>query len=155
MKNKIQPRLHTTIDIKYFNERIEIDKDCTPENARSQYTYRLIHNGSHYFLRGFKLPLTFSDTNKQCITLYEAYYLMKSLSQFTPHIAKPLLLNSSNDYKSARLYIEVLFKVAKVDLEELKFTYVTQFYEIIRQSANVIALLHLSLIHISEPTRPY
>jgi hypothetical protein len=79
--------------------------------------------------------------------VFQEYFFARTASVFNPHFAKPLLLDHiiklADDKSSpSYVYIEIIFEYAGTGLNKLGPVTLNDTYNLMRQSANALAMLH-------------
>jgi len=146
--------LNTNVDTKYFGSKLLPIK--TLLNTGDQYFYLVKHNETPYTVKGYKIQLniikpkdnlskeSFNYSLRIINEVYSEYTLNKVLSMISPHFVQPLEIDSQIDNNSDEvyLYIEVLFEYPGEPLCNMKDIKIELVYDLMRQSANALVLLH-------------
>ena len=161
MDNKIR----SNVDLKYFGEKVEIEKEFNIGNEEERYVYQVKCKGNSYILKGFKIHLEhvtpenyksadlFMTNLIQINEVFQEYYFAKVASLFNPHIAAPLFMDFTIDLAKSKtaysyIYIEIIFEHGGIPLNNIKPTTLELTYNLMRQSANALFLLHnLNIAH--------
>eukprot|EP00826_Nyctotherus_ovalis_P008131 TRINITY_DN12099_c0_g4_i5.p1 TRINITY_DN12099_c0_g4~~TRINITY_DN12099_c0_g4_i5.p1 ORF type:complete len:362 (-),score=45.40 TRINITY_DN12099_c0_g4_i5:341-1426(-) len=124
-----------------------IDEDLTSGSATRHYAYRVTHENTKYTLKGYKLELTCNPKNPEALddlsAVYQQYFFLKSTSSFTPHVLKPLLLDTKLEIanKDSYLFIEILFE-GGTTLDSFKPPNIEAVYNLMAQSVRGLLFLH-------------
>jgi len=152
-------KLQTDVDTKYFRKQATIKKKIKDGHYGNRYIYKISHEDQSYILKGFKIHLEhwnpsdkksidrFRETIEQINEVYQEYCFAKVACVFNPHFVKPLFLDYKIKAATGRgeysyLYIEVIFEDGGVSLNNLKSVNIDEAYNLMRQSANALVLLH-------------
>eukprot|EP00826_Nyctotherus_ovalis_P044949 TRINITY_DN4905_c0_g3_i6.p1 TRINITY_DN4905_c0_g3~~TRINITY_DN4905_c0_g3_i6.p1 ORF type:complete len:150 (+),score=27.30 TRINITY_DN4905_c0_g3_i6:165-614(+) len=131
-----EAKIHTEVDIKYFKTKATIVDDLTVGNIGKSYVYKINHSGTNYVLKGYRIQLehlvpgnrgstdVFLDGVRDIGEVFQEYYSAKTASIFSPHFAKPLLLDYStqlvsNGTESSYMYMEIISEYGGVTLDDL------------------------------------
>eukprot|EP00826_Nyctotherus_ovalis_P008030 TRINITY_DN12072_c0_g2_i1.p1 TRINITY_DN12072_c0_g2~~TRINITY_DN12072_c0_g2_i1.p1 ORF type:complete len:510 (+),score=105.61 TRINITY_DN12072_c0_g2_i1:61-1590(+) len=163
--------IKTEVDMKYFKTRAKILQVLTTGDEEKRYVYKISCKGKIYILKGFKIHLEHfnpgdsksADMFKQSLDeineIYQEYSFSKMAYMFSPHFAKLLLLDyaiklASNENDYSYMYLEILFEHGGVCLNDLGNMKVEMAYNLMRQSANALLLLHnIGIAHFDiKPT---
>jgi len=148
--------LRTAVDIKFLKGRAKIVKEYA---TGSRYVYQVSHNKNLYIIKGYEIVLEhlkagnqeseerFTEALTTVSDIYQEYYFSKFASLFSQHFAKALEMDMNlrlalNDYSMSYLYIEILFEYGGDPLNQLDKLDVTSLYNLMRQSANALSILH-------------
>jgi len=156
-------KLRSEVDVKYFGERVKIEKELG--NSEGRYVYQVSHKGVPYILKGFRIQLEhlnpedktsvvfFKASLMQISEVFQEYYFGKAAEPFNPHIAAPLALDfmidvARNKASSSFMWIEIIFEYGGEALNTLKSITLELTYNLMRQSANALSMLHnLGIAH--------
>ena len=158
-------KIRTNVDLKYFGERLKIEKELNIPNDNKRYVYQVSCKGNIYILKGFKIYLEhLSPGNKtsehlfmtsliQISEVFQEYYFAVATSSFNPHITTPLFMDFAIDLAKygmshSYMYIEIIFEYEGTSLTSIQPTTLELTYNLMRQSANALFLLHnLNMAH--------
>jgi len=155
----MEQKIKTKVDVKHFGGPVIIEKEFEVGSPDERYVYQIKHQNKSYILKGFKIQLEHLDPEDdssaefftasliQISEVFQEYYFSLTISPFNPHIAAPLAI----DYKievakkkelESYMYIEVIFEHAGIPLSNIKSLTIELTYNLMRQSANALFLLH-------------
>ena len=155
--------LKTQVDRKYLNGRVTIDKELF---NGERYVYRVYKDGTYYILKGYQILLEHlkpgdEESRQRFISVlsaiseaYQEYFFSKIACLFNQHFAKPLEIDQEVDLTSdvnslSYLYIEILFEYSGEPLNSMSNLSIDETYNLMRQSANALSLLHnTGLMHL-------
>ena len=152
-------KIRSNVDLKYFGERVKIEKEFNVGNEEERYVYQVSYKKNTYILKGFKIHLEhLSPGNKgsadlfmtsliQISEVFQEYYFAKAASSFNPHIVAPLFMDfaidlAENETSYSHMYIEIIFDHGGTSLNNIQLTTLELTYNLMRQSANALFLLH-------------
>eukprot|EP00826_Nyctotherus_ovalis_P035430 TRINITY_DN3043_c0_g2_i2.p1 TRINITY_DN3043_c0_g2~~TRINITY_DN3043_c0_g2_i2.p1 ORF type:complete len:964 (+),score=142.60 TRINITY_DN3043_c0_g2_i2:122-3013(+) len=158
----INEEMHTDVDLKYFGERLNIEKDLTGKD-RSHYTYQANYKGIPYILKGYKIQLSRSNTElngeifkkgvERISEVLQEYYLGRAVCLFSQHFVKPLALDYAvkmTSSKDSYMHIEIIYEYGGISLERLKPPNVELIHNLMQQSIDALLLLHnLGVAHLN------
>jgi len=140
-------------------------------DEETKYVYQISYQGTTYILKGFKIQVEhvnpeqrtsakiFEENLIQISEIFQQYHFIRATSLITPHIAKPLSLDSTVELAKSRashsyLHVQIIFEYGGVALNKLQPTTIEQTYNLMRQSANALLSLHnLGIAHFDiRPT---
>lgn len=140
--------LKTEVDTKYLGTALTVEEELVDGD---HYTYKARKGEQLYIIRGYEFILEDTKTDDTLpeilpylSIIHKQYYTSSVLSTISNHFLKPLAI----DYKqcktviSSSLCIEVLFEYGGVVLSKLKKLEMHLTYNLMRQSAAILALLH-------------
>lgn len=147
--------LKTKVDKEYFGDCVRIEKELA---AGPQYAYKVSKNSVPYIIKGYQISLEYLDceskesrrrflkTLQQIAEVHQEYFFLKLISTFSQHFPKSLAIdyevdNPSDNSDLPYLYIEILLEYIGEPLKDVKSFDVDVAYNLMRQSASVIALL--------------
>lgn len=145
--------------VMHFGEETKVEENLTADDPGKRYVYRVVHKGASYILKGYRIALERLDSaNKQSVEQFkeglvqvsevlQEYHFAKATAPFNPHIAQPLSLNfeievPEEEDSSACMHIQIVFEYAGVALDRLEPGTVEATYNLMRQSASALFLLH-------------
>eukprot|EP00826_Nyctotherus_ovalis_P020047 TRINITY_DN16261_c0_g1_i7.p1 TRINITY_DN16261_c0_g1~~TRINITY_DN16261_c0_g1_i7.p1 ORF type:complete len:409 (-),score=118.02 TRINITY_DN16261_c0_g1_i7:100-1326(-) len=148
--------LRTEVDLKFLRERVKVVKELS---VGSRYVYQVSHGKNLYIVKGYEIVLEhlkagneescerFTEALTTISDIYQEYYFSKIASVFSQHFAKALEMDMNlklapNDYSMTYLYIEIMFEHGGDSLNHLGNFDVTSLYNLMRQSASALSLLH-------------
>eukprot|EP00826_Nyctotherus_ovalis_P032907 TRINITY_DN2651_c0_g1_i1.p1 TRINITY_DN2651_c0_g1~~TRINITY_DN2651_c0_g1_i1.p1 ORF type:complete len:514 (+),score=196.09 TRINITY_DN2651_c0_g1_i1:242-1783(+) len=160
--------LKTAVDLKFLNARVTVDKELF---NGERYVYRVKKDNTFYILKGYQILLEHlkpgdEESRQRFISVlsaiaeaYQEYFFSKIACLFNQHFAKPLEIDQEVELTSdvnslSYLYIEILFEYAGEPLNSMGNVGVDCVYNLMRQSANALSLLHnTGLMHLDiKPT---
>ena len=151
--------------VKYFNKELNIENVFVNESKVAKYVYQINNQGTTYILKGFRIQVEhinpgqeesikiFEQNLMEISELFQEYHFTRAASLINPHVAKPLSLDltveSAKDRASfSYLHVQIIFEYDGVALNKLQPTTIEQTYNLMRQSANALLLLHnLEIAH--------
>jgi len=161
----MEQKVRTEVDVKHFGGPVVIEKEFEVGSPDERYVYQVNYQNRSYILKGFKIELEHLDPENdssaeffkasliQISEVFQEYYFSLTTSPFNPHIAAPLAI----DYKievakkkgsDSYMYIEIIFEYAGISLSNIKPLTIELTYNLMRQSANALFLLHnLGIAH--------
>ena len=112
-----------------------------------------------YILKGYEIVIEhlkpandgskdrFMATLNKITEVYQEYFFSKIACVFTHHFAKALEIDhevklAANEYSLSYLYIEIIFEYGGESLHKLGKLDIDSIYNLMKQSANALALLH-------------
>ena len=138
-----------SIKLRCLNEPIIIEKDLLIKKNKRKYIHRVNYKGINYILKRFKIYKFYGPGSKMEIfeadlkSIYEEYFFMKAASYYNPHILKSVFLNCAiKGKKILSLYIDILYEDIGSSLGQLKDASFELIYNLMKQSATVLSLLH-------------
>jgi len=155
--------LKTSVDQKYFNERVTVNKELF---NGERYVYRVSKDGVFYILKGYQILLEHlkpgdEESRQRFISVlsaiseaYQEYFFSRIACLFNQHFAKPLEIDQEVELTSdvnslSYLYIEILFEYSGEPLNSFANITIDSTYNLMRQSANALSLLHnTGLMHL-------
>jgi serine/threonine protein kinase len=155
--------LKTSVDQKYFNGRVTVDKELF---NGERYVYRVSKDGAFYILKGYQILLEHlkpgdEESRQRFINVlsaiseaYQEYFFSRIACLFNQHFAKPLEIDQEVELTSdinslSYLYIEILFEYSGEPLNSFASITIDSTYNLMRQSANALSLLHnTGLMHL-------
>ena len=158
-------KIKTEVDLKLFNQRVKIEASMSVIDSDEKYTYKVSHQGVFYVLKGYKIHIehlipgkevaanSFKNSIGEISEVFQEYYFAWIASLFNPHFAKPLFLDytielAENEYSGSYMYIEIIFEYAGTSLNKLGPVTFNDAYNLMRQSANALTLLHdIAMVH--------
>jgi len=161
----MERKIRSEVDIKYFNGPVKIEKEFPVGSPGERYVYQVAHQNVNYILKGFKIQLEHLSPEKkkskelfmkslvEISEVFQEYYFSKAASQFSPHITAPLCLDFAIEVAKDKasysyIYIEAIFEYGGVALSSLQPTTLESTYNLMRQSANALFMLHnLGIAH--------
>jgi len=160
----MEKRLKTKAAEKFFgNKKTTVKEEI---KTGTQYVYEIINQGKHYILKGFIINVVKLESDnpsskerylemiKTIVEICQEYESARLACTFSAHFAKPLILDYEIDTPEHNfpyfvLHIEIVFEYGGVSLDELKGADVNLVYNLMRQSANAISLLHsIGITHL-------
>jgi len=155
MGNKIGNEVY----VKHFNKTMKIEDVFMVGDEGRRYVYQISYQKTTYILKGFKIQVEhFDPRNRESAQIFEQnlmkmseilqeYHFARAASLINPHVAKPLSLDLSLELAKNRssfsyLHIQIIFEHGGVALNNLQPTTIEQTYNLMRQSANALFLLH-------------
>jgi len=159
----IRRGLKTAVDLKFLNGHVTVDKELF---NGERYVYRVQKDGTYYILKGYQILLEHlkpgdEDSRQRFISVlsaiaeaYQEYFFSKIGCLFNQHFAKPLEIDQEVELTSdvnslSYLYIEILFEYAGEPLNTMGNVGIDLAYNLMRQSANALSLLHnTGLMHL-------
>ena len=161
----MNPEIGSEVYVKHFNKKLKIENVFVVGNEDEKYVYQIGYGKDTYILKGFRIHLEHVDPEdkkslelfvqnlEQISEIFQEYHLARAASLISPHIASPLSLDFVVDMTKDRaslshLHIQIIFEYGGVALNELQLTTIEQIYNLMRQSANALFLLHsLEITH--------
>ena len=158
-------KIRSNVDFKYFGERVKIEKEFDVGNNEERYVYQVSCKDNIYILKGFKIHLEhlnpgnkgsadlFMTSLIQISEVFQEYYFARVVSLFNPHIGMPLFMDftidlAENETSYSHMYIEIIFEHGGTPLNSMQPTTLELTYNLMRQSANALFLLHnLNIAH--------
>lgn len=155
--------LKTGVDQKFFNARVTVEKELF---NGERYVYRVRKDGVLYILKGYQILLEHlkpgdEESRQRFINVlsaiseaYQEYFFSKIACLFNQHFAKPLEIDQEVELTSdvnslSYLYIEILFEYSGEPLNSMTAISIDSTYNLMRQSANALSLLHnTGLMHL-------
>jgi len=151
--------------VKCFNKKLRIENLFVTEDEEVRYVYQISYQGITYILKGFKIQVEFDPENRksaeslkqnlmQMSEVFQEYYFAKAASLVNPHIVKPLSLGltvelAKDRILSSYLDVKIILEHGGLALNKLQPTTIEQTYNLMRQSANGLLLLHnLEIAHL-------
>jgi len=148
--------LKTKVDEKYLKGKVNIEKELS---LGERYVYKVTHKGTMYILKGYEIVLEhlkpanqgskerFMESLSKVTEVYQEYFFSKIASIFSQHFTKALDIDheiklASNEYSLSYLYIEILFEYGGESLHKLGKLSIDSVYNLMKQSANALTLLH-------------
>ena len=162
MYNKIEDDVY----VKHFDLRLDIEKKLTVDDSGDRYIYQIRYQETTYILKGFKIQIehlnpqdgtsieNFERNLMQINEVFQEYHFARAASLINPHIAKPLSLDLAVELLEDRvsfsyLHIQIIFEHGGVELNKLRPITIEQTYNLMRQSANGLFLLHnIGIAHL-------
>ena len=150
-------KIRTEVDINHFGEKVKIEKKL--RNFKERYVYQVSHKGHPYILKGFRIQLAYLDPNDKTSVesfkkslieineIFREYYFARTVNLFNRHIAAPLALDfkievTKDKVPASFIYIEIIFEYEGEALSSLKPITLKLTYNLMRQSANALFILH-------------
>ena len=151
--------------VQHLKKEIKIEEELTVGNEEERYVYRIIHQDTIYILKGFRIQIeqlnpgneetaeSFKKSLEQISEVFQEYHFSRAASLLNPHIATPLFLDFTVELPKDKvscsyIHIQIIFEYGGTALDELRPTGVELSYNLMRQSANVLFLLHnLQIAH--------
>ena len=151
--------------VQHFDKELKIEEKFTVGNEEEKYVYRIIYQDITYILKGFRIQLeqlnpdnketaeSFKESLVQISEVFQEFHFSRAACLLNPHIAKPLFLDFTVDLPEDKIsccymHFQIIFEYAGTALNELKPTGVELTYNLMRQSANALFLLHnLGIVH--------
>jgi len=150
------------IYVKHFGKKLKVEKVFVIGNDWEEYVCQISHQGTTYVMKGSKIQIehikpenkksveNFEQNLMQISELFQEYHFARASSLTNPHVAKPLSLNLIVDLpkdQKARasfsyLNVQIIFEHGGVDLSKFQPITLEQTYNLMRQSANGLFLLH-------------
>ena len=158
-------KIRSKVDLKYFGEEVKIEKEFNVGDKEGRYVYQVSCKENIYILKGFKIHLEHLNSgNKkskelfmksliQISEVFQEYYFSRAASLFNPHIAAPLFMDftidlAENESSYSYMCIEIIFEHGGTSLSNMQPTTLELTYNLMRQSANALFLLHnLNIVH--------
>eukprot|EP00826_Nyctotherus_ovalis_P001047 TRINITY_DN10118_c0_g3_i2.p1 TRINITY_DN10118_c0_g3~~TRINITY_DN10118_c0_g3_i2.p1 ORF type:complete len:778 (+),score=114.37 TRINITY_DN10118_c0_g3_i2:48-2336(+) len=151
----IKEKIRTEVDLKLFSQQAQITQ-VLPTVSISQYIYQIVHNNATYILKGYIIPLApFDPSNPKSVQSFKAaishisdifqdYSTAKAAGFFSPHILKPLLMDYAVEVQDDEccMYVEIIEEYGGVELDKIKPVSVKLGYDLMRQAAKALALVH-------------
>lgn len=152
----MKAKLKTKVDEKLFGSRATVTKELV---AGERYVYTIKAKGISYLLKGYSICLEHLKPGDQSTRskfmealyhvgeAYKEYFLYRILSMFNPHFAKPLALDyevqlAESELEFSYAHFEIIFEFAGEPLSEFAELGFSDIYNLIRQSANTLSILH-------------
>jgi len=161
MGNKIGNEVY----VKRFDKKLKIENVFVVGGKGTRYVYQISYEGTTYILKGFKIQVEHVDPeDKNSVKIFEQnlmkmsevfqeYHFARAASLINIHVAKPLSLDlavelAKDRISSSYLHMQMIFEYGGVALDKLQPTTIKQTYNLMRQSANALLLLHnLEIAH--------
>eukprot|EP00826_Nyctotherus_ovalis_P031615 TRINITY_DN2530_c0_g2_i1.p1 TRINITY_DN2530_c0_g2~~TRINITY_DN2530_c0_g2_i1.p1 ORF type:complete len:628 (+),score=210.14 TRINITY_DN2530_c0_g2_i1:403-2286(+) len=155
--------LKTNVDQKYFGGKVIVDKELF---NGERYVYRVHKDGTFYILKGYQILLEHlkpgdEESRQRFISVlsaiseaYQEFFFSRIVCLFNQHFARPLEIDQEVELTSdvnslSYLYIEILFEYSGEPLNAMKQVSIDSTYNLMRQSANALSLLHnTGLMHL-------
>jgi len=159
-------KIENEVYVKHFGKNLKIENDFIPGNEESRYVYHISYKENTYILKGFRIPIEqfnpedersadfFVKSLEQISEILQEYHFARAASLISPHIASPLYLDLMVDMAKDKtsfsyMHIQIIFEYGGVALSKLQPTTIKQTYNLMRQSANALLLLHnLEIAHL-------
>ena len=110
-------KIRSSVDLKYFGERVNIEKQFNIANEDERYVCQVSCKGNVYILKGFKIHLEYlSPGDKKSPNPFMTNLILcKGSRFFNPHIATPLFMDfminlAENETSYSYMYIEIIFE---------------------------------------------
>jgi len=151
--------------VQHFNEKVEITEKFAVGNEEERYVYQIIRQDINYILKGFRIQLeqlnpenketakSFKKSLELISQVFQEFHYSKAACLLNPHIAAPLFLDFTIELPEDKvscsyMHIQIIFEYAGIALNNLKPTGIELTYNLMRQSANALFLLHnLGIVH--------
>jgi len=151
--------------VKHFNENLKIENVFVVGNEEERYVYQIKYQKDTYILKGFRIQVEhinpeneksakfFEKSLEQISEVLQEYHFARTASLINPHIAKPLYLDfmvdvAKNKTLFSYLHIQIIFEHDGISLDRVQPTTIEEIYNLMRQSANGLFLLHnLEIAH--------
>ena len=161
--HKKQHSIRSNVDLKYFYEKVKIEKEFNIENEEEKYIYQVNCKDNTYTLKAFKIHLEnlnpkSKTTLIQISQVFQEYCFAKTAGSFNPHIAAPLSMGftidlTEDEMSYSYMYIEIIFEHEGTSLSNMQATTLELTYNLMKQSVNALFLLHnLNIVHFD--TKP-
>lgn len=151
-------KIHTDVDLKYFNEKVPIAENVSTDDDKSRYAFKVNHGGKKYLIKGFKAYLnqldpkneameeSFNDCLGQFTSSYQRYCFAKFASSAASRFATPLFVDCKAEKHLETtacicVYTEAIFEDFGVPLTELRPIPIELAYKLMKQSADTLMLL--------------
>ena len=148
--------LNTKVDIKLFKNKAIIKNVL---RRGGEYVYKIQYDDKPYILKGYEIYLVhlkagdettkdaFIDNLQSIEEVYKEYYYSKIACVVNPHFTKPLMIDhkvelAKDEGLHSNLYIEIIFEYGGESLSTLGKLDINQSYNLMRQSATALCLLH-------------
>eukprot|EP00826_Nyctotherus_ovalis_P029618 TRINITY_DN2345_c0_g2_i1.p1 TRINITY_DN2345_c0_g2~~TRINITY_DN2345_c0_g2_i1.p1 ORF type:complete len:1000 (+),score=345.26 TRINITY_DN2345_c0_g2_i1:219-3218(+) len=145
--------------VMHFGEEVKVEENFAADDPGKRYVYRVVHKGANYVLKGYRIALErLNSANSESVELFkqglvqvsevlQEYHFAKATAPFNPHIAQPLSLNFEIEVPEEEdscpcMHIQIVFEYAGVALDRLEPATVEATYNLMRQSAGALSLLH-------------
>eukprot|EP00826_Nyctotherus_ovalis_P030755 TRINITY_DN2454_c0_g7_i2.p1 TRINITY_DN2454_c0_g7~~TRINITY_DN2454_c0_g7_i2.p1 ORF type:complete len:213 (+),score=53.77 TRINITY_DN2454_c0_g7_i2:147-785(+) len=164
-KKKVN-KLKTNVDMNYFGKRVTIGEKLPVGDSDKRYVYQVSHAGVEYIVKGYRILLcnilpgnnesveNFKESFEEINSIYQEYFFGRFVGDFNPHFVKSLLLDyaiqaASREGANSYMYIEVLFEHGGISLDNLDSISIEMVYNLMRQSAKALSLLHkIQIVHL-------
>jgi len=152
--------------VQHFDEEVKIEEKFPVGNEEERYVYQISHKDKTYILKGFRIQLRqLNPDNKETVKFFEEsliqisevfqeFHFSRAANLLNPHIAAPLFLDFKIELPKNRascfwMHIQIIFEYGGIALGELRPTGIELTYNLMRQSANALFLLHnLGIAHL-------
>lgn len=137
-----------------------------------QYVFQLANKEKTCILKGYKIRVESLEPSKgdskekfmgmiaSVVAVQQEYSFAKVACAFSDHFAKPLIIDynvvpAKNCSSDSYLFIEAIFEYGGKPLDKLETDGVEDMYNLMRQSANAISMLHeMGVAHLNiSPTK--
>ena len=161
----MKAELKTQVDSKFFKEKATVTAILSG-NIEDRYVYKVEVNKKFFIVKGYNVKLPqikngdpdsktslFGFLNK-LERVYQEYFFAKMACVYSRHFAKPLAIDhevqwAPNDFGTSNLYTEIIFEYGGESIDNLGDTKITTIYNLMRQSASALCLLHnTGVIHM-------
>ena len=161
MEESIENYIHS----QYFNTRVKIEKEFVVGNPEERYVNQILYQGTKYILKGFKIQLEHLNPEEkesaesfrlsliQISEVFQEFYFARAASSINHHIAVPLSLDymielAKDKASFSYMHIQIVFEYGGISLNNLQPTTIKQTYNLMRQSASALSMLHnLGIAH--------
>jgi len=160
----MEKKLRTKVDIKCFKESVKFVHEFKVGDE-GRYVYQVSHQNINYILKGFRIQLEHLNISKEkskeffmqnlveISEVFQEYYFAKAASKISSHVTAPLCLDFAIEFAKdetsySYIYIEIIFEYGGTALSSLQSITLESIYNLMRQSANALFILHnLGIAH--------
>ena len=152
-------KIANEVYVKHFGIKLEIENHFVFRDEGARYVYQISYEETAYILKGFRIRIDqinpqneksaelFMQSLEQINEVLQEYHLARVASLINPHIVKPLSLDFMIDVAKDSgsfpyLHIQIIFEHNGIALDELQSMTITHIYNLMRQSANALYMLH-------------
>ena len=151
-------KLKTEVDFKFFHAKAKLVQDLSGGDM-TRYSYKIDFKGKPYIVKGYEViipqmsygdkscRIAFLEFMTEVEMIHQEYFFAKMACVYSLHFAKPLAIDhevqwAPNDFGTSNLYTEIIFEYGGESIDNLGDTKITTIYNLMRQSASALCLLH-------------